>query len=438
MSYAIGGRSGNRGECAQPCRRKYTLTGGDGKPVVKDRHLLSLRDLSLSGYLGELLDAGVTSFKIEGRLKDVAYVTNVVSWYRRELDGELSTRGWSRSSSGHSSLDFEPDVNKTFNRGFTRYFLHGRAEPPGAIDSPKMVGECVGKVTAVRGRSFVLDTNVLLHSGDGLCWFDPQHNLRGSVVNAVQRIEGEPRGLLVVPEQMIGIRTDLQIYRNHDHDFLRQVERSRPSRKIAVRLRLENTSEGFSLHAADEDGNVATGTLAAEKVLAHKPDKVEQTTRRQLGKTGSTPFTCAGVELAWDRVYFLSVAALNSLRRETLDRLSAVRTTNRPVMEGEIVRNELPYPEDTLTYRGNALNRQAVTFYRRHGVVKIAPAAESGLDMRGKVVMRTRYCIRHQLGLCDGTHKSGGLREPLYLVDETGHRYHLRFQCDDCEMEIVY
>lgn len=373
--------------------------------------------------------------------KDRAYVTNVVSWYRRQLDHVLAARGESQSSSGHSTLDLKPDVSKTFNRGFTTHFLQGRAEPPGAIDSPKMIGEHVGTVTAVQGQSFVLNTAVSLHSGDGLCWFDAENELRGTVVNAAHSI---PQGVRVTPEKMAGIRPGLPIYRNRDHAFLRQVERCRPTRKIAVRLRLESTAEGFLLHAEDEDGNTAAAPLATEKAVAQKPDKAQATTRKQLGKTGDTPFACSGVELDWDRPYFLPVAMLNALRREAMERLSAARATNRPVMRGQILHNTVPYPETTLTYRGNVLNHKAVAFYRRHGVQEIAPAAESGLDMHGKVVMRTRYCIQHQLGLCDGarhgpgSRQSGRPREPLYLVDPDGHRYRLRFNCADCEMEVVY
>jgi collagenase-like PrtC family protease len=435
MSYAIGGRSGNRGECAQPCRRRYTLVDGDGQTIVQNRHLLSLRDLNLSSHLAELLDAGVTSFKIEGRLKDRTYVVNVVSYYRRELDRVLAARGDARSSSGHSQIEFEPDLNKTFNRGYTTYFLRGRSEPPGALDSPKMVGQALGPVTAVHDQSFVLDTSLSLNSGDGLCWFNDTHELGGTVVNAAQPTPG---GVIVTPQEMAGIRPGLQVHRNHDRAFLRQVERSRPDRKIAVRLRLANTAEGLILHAEDEDGNQATGVLEAGQVPAHKPDRAEATARRQISRTGETPFACTGVQLAWDRPYFLPVATLNALRRETLDRLLAVRSANRPVVRGQIRRNEVPYPETRLTYRGNALNRQAVAFYQRHGVQEIAPAAESGLDMAGQVVMRSRYCLKHQLGLCDGSRQAGGLRAPLYLVDQDGHRYRLRFDCAACEMEVIY
>jgi putative protease len=176
----------------------------------------------------------------------------------------------------------------------------------------------------------------------------------------------------------------------------------------------------------------------AEKVPAHKPERAEAIARKQLAKTGETPFSCSAVELAWDQPYFLPVAVFNALRRETLQRLTAARAANRPLMEGEIKRNRVPYPESRLTYRGNVLNQQAAAFYRRHGVEAIAPAAESGLDMEGEVVMRTRYCIKHQLGLCDGRPRAGGPAEPLSLVDEDGHRYRLRFDCAACEMEVVY
>jgi putative protease len=407
----------------------------DGRSVVEGRHLLSLRDLNLSGHLGGLLDAGVTSFKIEGRLKDAAYVKNVVSWYRQQLDRALVGRGLVRSSSGHSHVDFEPDVNKTFNRGYTTYFFHGRGEPPGAVESPKMVGERVGTVHAVDGDQVVLSTNLALHSGDGLTWFDPSRELTGTLVNDVKR-----RGnrVQVTVEDTRDLRPGADIYRNRDHAFLRQIEQCRPVRQMMVQLWLETTPDGFRLQATDEDGNVAVSTLVAEKALAHKPAQAEATARRQLGKTGETPFTAVDVDLGWDQPYFLPVSTLNELRRDVLDRLLEVREANRPRMPGGVEQNNVPYPETALTYRGNVLNRQAEAFYRRHGVTDIEPAAESGLDMAGRVVMRTRYCLQHQLGLCDGQRRRGDIREPLYLVDEDGHRYRLRFDCARCEMEVIY
>jgi 23S rRNA 5-hydroxycytidine C2501 synthase len=406
--------------------------------LAEHLHLLSLRDLNLAHELGALLDAGITSFKIEGRLKDRAYVTNVVSWYRQQLDRALVGRDFVRSSSGHSHVDFEPDVNKTFNRGYTTYFLHGNkqsGEPPGAIDSPKMVGERVGTVHAVDGDQVTLSTNLALHSGDGLTWFDPQRELTGTLVNAV-----EPRGnrVQVTVEDTRDLRPGVTIYRNHDHAFLRQVEQSRPVRQMMVQFRLEAMPDGFRLQVTDEDGNVAASTLITEKALAHKPAQAEATAHRQLEKTGDTPFTAVEVDLAWDSPYFVPVSMLNELRRDALANLLEARAANRPRMRGGVERNEVPYPETRLDYRGNVLNRQAEAFYRRHGVTEIEPAAEQGLDMEGRVVMRTRYCVQHQLGLCDGAGTRADVRQPLFLVDADGHRYRLRFQCADCEMEVVY
>jgi putative protease len=333
-------------------------------------------------------------------------------------------------------------LTKTFNRGYSSYFLYGRQVSPGNPSSPKMVGQYLGKVTSVRGGSFELETPIALHNGDGLCWFDAQHALQGTVVNAVAPGARDSLAVRITPDKIAGIHQGLRIYRNQDRAFLRQIERSQPVRKMAVRLSLETTPEGFALHAEDEDGNRARGTLAMGQEPAQKPEKAAATARKQLVRTGDTPFDCTGVELAWDRHYFLPVSVLNALRRETLERLVAARAANRPLLQpqtrGEIRRNRGPYPETRLTYRGNVLNRKARAFYERHGVAEIAPAAESGLDMEGKVVMRSRYCIQHQLGLCDGTSKASGLREPLYLIDEDGHRYRLRFDCGDCEMEVVY
>jgi collagenase-like PrtC family protease len=431
LSYALGGRSGNRGECAQPCRRCYSLVDGAGSPLVRDRYLLSLRDLNLSAHLAELLAAGITSFKIEGRLKDEAYVTNVVSFYRRRLDRVLQAGGWARSSSGESRIDFKPDVAKTFNRGYTTYYLHGRAEPPGAPDTPKMVGEAVGLILAVDGAAVELEGDILLRAGDGLCFFDETHTLRGTTLNAV-------RGRTLVPDKVEGMRKGTLLYRNHDHAFLSRLQKARAERRIPVRLRLEETADGFALLATDADGNAATGVLTAEKVVAEQPGRALAAVEQQLAKMGDTAFVCAGLEVAWSQACFLPFSALNALRRDALEKLAAVRAQNRPVLRRAAVKNSVPYPERQLTFLGNVLNRQAAAFYRRHGVLDIAPAAEAGMDMRGERVMRTRYCIKHQLGLCVRDQDRPPLHEPLYLVDEEGRRYRLRFDCAACEMEVVF
>ncbi len=420
LSYALGGRSGNRGQCAQPCRRPYTLVDAEGRTLASDQHLLSLHDLNLSDRLPDLLAAGVTSFKIEGRLKDRTYVANVVAFYRARLDEAMrAATGFERSSSGTSFPGFEPDLAKTFNRGFTTYFLDGRGQSVGSPATPKMTGEKIGRVMEVAPDSFTIDGQIELHPGDGLAFFGSDGHLRGTVVNAV-------RGRAVFPQTIEGIEPGTAIHRNHDHAFLSQVASARPERRIAVTMTLDPSG----LAAVDENGNRAEAPLGPAPA-ADKPEAALATLRRQLAKSGDTEFACTAVEIELDPVPFVPVSALNALRREVLTRLSAARETNRPRHEGRIVPNETPYPTRDLSYLGNVLNAKAEAFYRRHGVERIEPAAESGLDLTGRRLMTTRYCIREQLGLC-----GAGIAEPLTLIDDEGRRLELRFDCEHCAMEV--
>ncbi|MCU0519573.1 MAG: U32 family peptidase [Anaerolineae bacterium] len=439
MSYAVGGRSGNRGECAQPCRRRYSLMDSRGVTHLKGRYLLSLRDMNRIADLGALLDAGVTSFKIEGRLKDAAYVTTVVSAYRQALDDALVPRHLRGSSSGRSESAFTPSLQKVFNRGFTPYFLHGRALSPGAINTPKMIGEAIGAVVAVTDRTFILRTDVELHSGDGLSFFDSARELSGTVINGVRPTA---RGLEITPNSMDGIRIGTECFRNHDHAFQAEVEAHPPERTVGITLTLSETETGLRLQAQDEDGISAAADLEQGKSPAQKAAQAEETARRQLAKTGGTPFRCELVTLDWSRPYFVPVSQLNELRRQTLDRLTAARAQNRPIRRSATARNDVPYPEASLSYRGNVLNAKAAAFYRRHGVATIEPAAESGIDLTGRQVMSTRYCIKDELGWCPHQGSQPRFAEPLFLVDDTGHRYRLRFRCSDypdqCGMDIDY
>ena len=430
LSCALGGRSGNRGQCAQPCRKPYTLLDGDGRALARDKHLLSLHDLNLTDHLRDLVDAGITSFKIEGRLKDRAYVSNVVAHYRARLDEILAEKDLRRGSSGTSRAGFTPDVSKTFNRGYTTHFLQGGRQRVGAIDTPKMVGEPLGRVATLSRQGFTLDTPAAVHPGDGLCFFDRAGELRGTSVNRVE-------GRLVVPARADGLEQGALISRNHDHEFLSRLEKSRPDRRIAVRLALRETHDGLSLAAEDEDSVRAEFALACEKPPAEKPEASLENTRRQLAKCGGTAFECAGVDVQWGRPLFLPASLLNALRRGVLERLAEARSAGRPVAAGGAVRSDVPYPEKQLTFEGNVLNRNAEAFYRRHGVTAIEPAAESGLDLAGRKVMTTRYCIKHQLGLCPREGGGNPIPGPLSLVDAEGHRLVLRFDCARCRMEVL-
>jgi len=435
MSYAVGGRSGNRGQCAQPCRRAYKLMDRNSAVLEENRHLLSLRDLNLSNHLGELLDAGVRSFKIEGRLKDKTYVMNVVGHYRQKLDALLEGRAMRPSSSGKVHFDFSPDPRKTFNRGFTTYFLHGRQAPVGSIDTPKSLGEPVGRVRRLSRSSFTLEGSSELHRADGLCFFNNKRELVGTTVNDVQ-------GQTIIPERMDGLKVGTLIYRNHDHVFLNALEKSKTERKIAVRFRLAASRKGLALFALDEDGNEVMFAQEIEKVLAEKPEQVMETIQRQLRKLGGTAFECTFIRNDLPEAWFIPVSALNALRRGALEALSKQREEAFPRWTSVITPNDIPYPIQELTYRGNVLNRQTAAFYRRHGVSRIEPAAESGLDMVGRIVMTTRHCLKHELGWCSRYRKGEGtptrVEEPLTLIDEQGIRYPLHFNCAACEMEVFF
>ncbi len=431
LSYAIGGRSGNRGECAQPCRRRYNLVDANGKTIIQNRHLLSLKDLNRAAHLGDLLDAGVTSFKIEGRLKDIAYVKNITSFYRRQLDHALQNRDMRNSSSGRSEIDWTPDPNKTFNRGYTAYRLQNRDTPLGAIDTPKMIGEWVGRAASADHRALTLDAPADLHNGDGLCFFDAGGALRGAVVHVVR-----PHSILL--NNTDGIEPGADIYRNHDHAFLDQIKASRPKRKIAITLKLCETPDGLALTAADHDGNTVTAAVACAKPDANKTERMLAQFEKQLQKTGGTAFTCAQVEIDLSRVFFVPLSTLNKLRRSALEKLTAERQRNRPRPAAPNIDEDAIYPQSTLTYLGNVLNDRAAAFYRRHGVVEIEPAAESGLDMHGRQVMRTKYCIREQLGLCLRKKNDAAAAGPLWLLDEEGRQYRLDFDCAACEMHVIY
>jgi collagenase-like PrtC family protease len=436
LSYALGGRSGNRGQCAQPCRRLYCLQDAAGATLVRDKHLLSLRDLNLGTALRELVEAGVTSFKIEGRLKNKAYVMNIVGHYRRKLDALLVELGGRRASSGQTTLGFEPDPDKTFNRGYTTYFLHGRGAVVASPDSPKHVGEPVGRVVDVRRDGFVLETAAPLHSGDGISFFGRDQELHGTVVNQIN-------GAAVFPEQLGGIERGLRVFRNHDHAFVSQVVRSQNQRRVEVNLRLSESATGLRLQAIDQDGVAAGAEIDCAPVWADKPDQARLVLERQLAKLGASEFCASRVDLDLPRMPHVSLATLNRLRRDLVEELRRQRARLRPVRVVAHAPNQALFPEQELSFLGNVLNQKAAAFYRRHGVGRIEPAAESGLDMHGRKVMTTRMCIKYEMGLCPrkpGHASRPCPAEPWFLVDDEGRRLRLDFRCGerDCVMEIVF
>jgi putative protease len=292
-----------------------------------------------------------------------------------------------------------------------------------------MVGEEVGRVTRADRNTLTVATRLAFRAGDGLAFFDPGGNLQGTLVNAVS-------GPTVTVQSPKGIRVGTLLYRNHDHAFLAALKSARPQRRIPVAFMLRGYSDGVTLAARDGDGIQVERRLAGRPEPAREPDAALATIRRQLTKTGRSIYACSEVVVEGSPVPFLAVSVLNGLRRELLDALTTEREHRRPRISGGVVRNDAPYPHRTLTYLGNALNKKAEAFYRRHGVTATEPAAESGLDMRGRKVMATRYCIREQLGLCPREGSAEFNDEPLYLVDDQGNCLRLDFDCVRCETDI--
>lgn len=421
LSAALGGRSGNRGECAQPCRKAYTLEDAAGHAVAGEQYLLSLRDFSAGDFVDDLIGAGVRSFKIEGRLKDAGYVKNVTAYYRRRLDRAIAEKGLRRSSSGTSVFDFDPDVRKSFNRGLTPYLLGGRRSGLCSRWTPKATGEPLGVVGTVGDGWFTLD-GVELATGDGLCAVI-DGELRGGTVEKIS--DGR-----VFVNGLGGLAPGCEIFRNRDSRFERRLSRSKTVRKIPVDVTLRGTGGELVIEFCDDDGIRSEVRRAVRTAAVRDIGGVRAKIEKTVGRLGDTPFTCRRVTV--DTEAFAPASLLSEMRRE----LAALHVRNRiaacaPV-DSPLERNETPYPTRRAGPLDNVANEYAVKFYRRHGVTEIEPAPDTSGDYSGVALMTSRYCIRRELGFC-GEH---AYCEPFYLVDDVGRRYRLDFDCAECLMRI--
>jgi putative protease len=423
LSEATQGRSANRGECAQPCRLPYTLTDTGGTVIADNKYLLSLKDLNLSREIPALLKAGIAAFKIEGRLKDVEYVKNVTAFYRKRLDAAL-TSDMNRASSGTTTTEFIPDPVKTFNRGFTNYFVHKRSKE-NLSRSPKSIGVLIGKVLHVERNCFQMESAELLSNGDGICFFDELDRLHGTNINTVERGR-------IYPASMEGITTGMEIYRNHDHQFIKTLNHAKAKRKIAVSIEFSETEDGYSLKAKDEDGIEAEYIQRCKKIKAEKPDQAEAAVKKQISKSGESIFEISEIRIYWKEPAFLPIAVLNEMRRELIKRLESKRMNMYPRRIHAIVPNEIPFPQKNLDYRANVVNEKAKEFYKRHGVDTVEPGFEI-LEQKDGTLMTMKHCLRFQFGLCEGREKDP---EPLFLND-IKNRYRLEFDCARCEMRVV-
>ena len=431
MSLASGGRSGNRGVCAQPCRKRYELKDSAGNQVTAPKHLLSLKDLDLSGHLPELAEAGISSFKIEGRLKDLNYVKNITAYYRKKLDAFLSGNpGYRKSSSGYTLFDFEPDPARTFSRGGATYFLEGRKKGITAFDTPKSTGEVIGKVLLSTGNKLEVESSVLLSNNDGLSWFTNDGELQGVKVN-------EADGTRLSLASPVKIKPGSLLYRNHDHRFGEMLKKSRSSRKIRIKLTFSETEEGYQLYGSDEDGIEHSMLFRREKQVAGQPEKAEALIREQLSKPGDSGFDITEVSICWAQAGFMPVSVMNGMRRDFLEAFMGKRVAlSPPPQPGKRV-EDLSFTGESITYLGNVSNHLAAEFYRSCGVREIEPSLEQSKDFSGKRLMTMKHCLRYEMGYCprEQGSKTFPWKEPLYLYDGE-KKFRLEFDCSACKMNL--
>ena len=424
LSRTTSQRSGNRGECSQPCRLPYDLKDASGRRILTGKHLLSVRDLDLSKSLEELIMAGVSSFKIEGRLKDVRYIKNIVAYYRQLLDNIISRHSdLKRASIGESSIDFTPNPAKSFTRGASSYMLYGKCDDVASFDTPKAVGEYIGRIESVTRNGFRLDTTATLSSGDGIC-IAGNNGVGGTNINTVA--DG-----VIKPNRMDDIVVGAKLYRNYDHRFALALDRSKTRRTITCTAKLELSANGVTLTIKDCEGIEVVISRECELQMATDTTKMAETARRQIEKSGGTIFLIRDVEITGNE-YFAPASILNDLRREALDLLRHKRL-QRP-MSHDIKSDNFTaqYPSKVVTRYENVTNHLAEEFYRRHGVEIIEPALEQQPTI-GERVMISSYCIRREIGEC--LKQKPKIKGDLFLEHGTT-RYALKFDCKLCQMEL--
>ncbi|MFE1571814.1 peptidase U32 family protein [Comamonas odontotermitis] len=458
ISHAHTGRSANRGDCNQACRLPYEVLDGSGRIIAHEKHVLSMKDNNQSDNLRALIDAGVRSFKIEGRYKDMGYVKNITAHYRKLLDEIIEEREFSdaplaRSSSGRTTFSFEPDPDQNFNREFTDYFVNGRKDDIGAFDTPKTPGRAIGWVTQVgqAGDKWfeleVSDKTAVLHNGDGLCYYDLQKELVGVHINRAECVNAKKGIWRVFPKNEIAefkdLRKGLEINRNRDMDWIRTLDKKSSDRRIGLWAELRETADGFALQLTDEDGFTGSATIAQVHQTATDTVKAEISLREQLGRFGATVFAVHDISLQLSQPWFVPASALNQLRRDAVAALEEARAKGFVRLpRAEPVEPPAPFPEDTLTYLANVFNHKAHDFYVKHGV-KVIDAAYESKEEEGEVsLMITKHCVRFSMSLCPKQAKGvigvkGTIKaEPLQLINGK-EKLTLRFDCKPCEMHVV-
>lgn len=429
------GRSANRGECAQFCRLAFDLEDADGKKLIKDKYLLSLRDMNRSNALEELMDAGVCSFKIEGRLKDISYVKNTTAFYRQEIDSILHRRKeYTRASWGNSKLNFIPNVRKSFNRGFTEYFLHGQTNDIFSFKTPKAIGESVGEVKEIKGNIIKVAGLASFNNGDGLCYFDTEGKLHGFRVNRVEN------NVLFLSASQKNLKQHTSLFRNHDESFEHSLTHCTTERTLAVDMLLREISNGFQLTMKDESGLSISLFFDYKKEEAHTLQKERQIA--ELSKMGGTCFCPNHINISLSHNYFLPASVLAAWRRKAIKELSELHLQKMRDDVTQAVKTVISFPTSNhfcghYTYETNVSNSMARNFYLKHGATEVDTAFELSVPPESRL-MSCKHCLRFALGACNKQDHATKISfmEPLYLALPNGKRFRLSFDCSQCQMNV--
>ena len=408
LSFYNGGRSANRGECAQPCRKKYSLIDENNDIIAKNKHLLSMKDFNASNYIKELIDAGVKSFKIEGRLKDINYVKNVVSYYRNLLDDVCE-----KSSCGKINFDYKPDVNKSFNRGFTTYFLKERGKCSN-IDSPKATGEFICKIKTSEKGWFEPDRKVEFNPQDGICYYQKE-DLEGCLINKQDNKK-------IYLNKKIKIKAGTEIFRNFDFEYNKKLSNSKTQRKIGINVFYENKK----IIIQDESNNSVEYKIKT-KEKAQNPEKMKESFIKQFSKTGESIFYIENIKIT-EELPFLPISQINEIRRNLFNQLQN-KIINNYKNEKQKILKYAKYPLSEVDYHENIHNKEAEVFYKKCGAEVKEKSLESTKNLNNKELMRTKYCLKHYFDMCKSPKK-------LFLADENDKKYKLEFDCKNCEMVI--
>ncbi|HQO23121.1 MAG TPA: U32 family peptidase [Spirochaetota bacterium] len=426
MSYFIGERSANRGECAQPCRNKYSLFDEKNRLICADKYLLSLKDINRSEYIGEMISAGISSFKIEGRLKDESYVKNVTSYYRKKIDAVLEDKKLTRSSFGKSFCGFDADIKKSFNRGFSDYFLNGRTKEITSFDTPKAIGYESGKIISVGKNNLTVDGKYVC--GDGISYYMKDGSLSGAYVNGVSGNKIE-----LSKNEYSAIMQGLSIFKNYDKQFEDSVKAAECNRFLPISISI--TSEELdgllrlNITAKDEE-NTEVSIFSDDKFeIAKNQDMALENIRSSFSKLKDTEFRTESFSFS-GKAPFIKMSVLNSLRRDLIEKLTNKREQAYQFERKQMILTSHQYISTEVDFTVNVLNNKARAFYERHGATVLEYAAESGLNLNGKKLMSTKHCLKYSFGMC-------GKGSELYLYDQWNNRFTLKFDCEKCEMIVM-